>query len=267
MPLDFPTYRHREAAEKVVSLFRKRPETSAVLVVNSCARGVAVPDSDLDMVVIITPEVYVEKRLDLEEYQTKYLMEQVMRAVPKLHLDIVDGIYTPTVWDDGGGPDGFELEIGNHLAYSAPMYERDGYYQELRAKWLPFYSEELRLQRLEMVVAACRSDLDFVSHFLGRDEPFQAFDRLYKAYQEFLQALFLAHRKYPISYNKWIYEQVAAKLSLPELYYQLPGLFEMTRFESFEQAEKAKTIRGWLETYVTQVSLPPLTDTETRPTQ
>ncbi len=47
---------------------------------------------------------------------------------------------------------------------------------------------------------------------------FQAFDRLYNAHQEFLQALFISRRTYPIVYNKWIHEQIVDILHLPELY-------------------------------------------------
>jgi len=40
-------------------------------------------------------------------------------------------------------------------------------------------------------------------HFAVRRElHFYAFDRLYHALQEFLQAVFIAHRVYPIAYDK-----------------------------------------------------------------
>jgi hypothetical protein len=40
-----------------------------------------------------------------------------------VHLDVFDGHMVPTVWDDGGGPDYFEVEIGNRLAYAVPLHE------------------------------------------------------------------------------------------------------------------------------------------------
>jgi len=52
---------------------------------------------------------------------------------------------------------------------------------------------------------------------LNRGLYFHAFDRLYKAFQEFLQALFVARRIYPLAYNKWIREQVADWLALPDV--------------------------------------------------
>jgi hypothetical protein len=72
---------------------------------------------------------------------------------------------------------------------------------------------------------------------------------LYHAFQEFLQALFIAHRTYPIAYDKWIREQVEDILGLPELYRELPALFEYRRFESDELLEKAKRLERLLAEY------------------
>ena len=76
-----------------------------------------------------------------------------------------------------------------------------------------------------------------------------SFDRLYNAYREFLQALFIARRTYPIAYNKWIREQVEEILGLPELYAQLTHLFEIKQFASSEIADKAKEVEQLLEKY------------------
>src|SRR5207253_3099325 len=51
--------------------------------------------------------------------------------------------------------------------------------------------------RLAMVREACARDLEAIPFLLNRGLYFQAFDRLYKAFQEFLQALFVARRIYP----------------------------------------------------------------------
>ena len=52
----FPTKLHQDAAEEVRKYFKDVPETDTVLVVNSCARGQAVPESDLDFAVLVSPE-------------------------------------------------------------------------------------------------------------------------------------------------------------------------------------------------------------------
>jgi hypothetical protein len=78
---------------------------------------------------------------------------------------------------------------------------------------------------------------------------FQAFDRLYKGFQEFLQALFIGRRTYPIAYNKWIHEQIVGILELHELYPNLLRLFEFQDFESPELSYKADQLLDLLETY------------------
>jgi hypothetical protein len=165
----------------------------------------------------------------------------------QVHLDVVDGRLTPTVWDDGGGPDSFEVEIGNRFAYAVPLRGAGPYFRQLQSQWLPYYEEELRLSRLTMVREACVRDLDAIPFYLGRGLYFQAFDRLYKAFQEFLQALFVARRTYPLCYNKWIREQVSEWLSLPELYRELPPILSVRSIESAELGEKAHALRALLE--------------------
>ena len=74
-----------------------------------------------------------------------------------------------------------------------------------------------------------------------------AFNRLYDAFREFLQALFISRRTYPIAYDKWIREQVEEILCRPDLYQRLPRLLEISHFESDEIAWKAEELRGLLE--------------------
>lgn len=99
-----------------------------------------------------------------------------------------------------------------------------------------------------MVRAACLYDLDHVPFFLERGLPFQAFDRLYKAQQEFLQGLFIARRVYALAYNKWIREQVVEWLDLPEVFDQLlrlPGLSDEAG-----QRRQAQVLRDLATTYL-----------------
>jgi hypothetical protein len=148
----------------------------------------------------------------------------------------------PTVWDDGGGPDSFEVEIGNRLAYAAPLHRAGTYFRHLQSQWMPYYGEELQQSRLAMVREACARDLEAIPFFLNRGLYFQAFDRLYKAFQEFLQALFVARRTYPLAYNKWIREQVTDWLALPEL----PPTLSVRNIQSSELGEKADKLRDLL---------------------
>jgi len=80
---------------------------------------------------------------------------------------------------------------------------------------------------------------------------FHAFDRLYHALQEFLQAVFIAHRVYPIAYNKWIREQVEGWLGLPALYAELHSVLEIHQLQSEEIDNKAKYLQRLLGRWAT----------------
>jgi predicted nucleotidyltransferase len=253
-PLRFPTALHQEVADLARNFFSSHADVDTILVVNSCARGRAVGGSDLDMAVLITPTAHSQEvqslTLKWEQFMATQPLVHRFRSTGRftqVHVDVFDGRMTPTVWDDGGGPDTFEIEIGNRVAYAAPLCVGGTYFRQLQSQWLPYYEEQLRLSRLAMVREACARDLDAVPFFLGRALYFQAFDRLYKAFHEFLQALFMARRTYPLAYNKWIREQVADWLALPELYEELPPILSVRDIESREVGDKADALRTLLE--------------------
>jgi predicted nucleotidyltransferase len=211
----FPTLLHQQVSELIGDFFAAQAHVDTALLVNSCARGQAVPDSDLDVAVLVKSSTSGEQLRELERLWGEFagaqsLIQQFRRAgrFLQVHLDVFDGRITPSVWDDGGGPDSFEVEIGNRLAVSLPLREPGPRFRELQAEWLPYYPEDLRLRPrpgLHSVPAGSRLTLSGV-------------DRLYKAHQELLQALF-------VSYNKWIGEQVAGWLASPDLYRELPRSF------------------------------------------
>jgi hypothetical protein len=252
----FPTEIHLAAAESIVARFAATPGLQAILLVNSLARRMGTPQSDLDMVMLVDPQAADVPALEAqwEEFRAvdaAALRLQCLGQFTKIHLDWTTEIRPPTIWDDGGGPDDFEIVIGNHVAYSVPLLTRGPRCAALRESWLPYYDEDLRAARLAMVRAACHYDLDFAAAYTGRGLYFQAFDRLYKAHQEFLQALFIARRVYPLTYNKWIRLQVAEWLGLPGLYAQLAHTLEISRLESDELVEKAAYLRRLLDTWAT----------------
>jgi hypothetical protein len=124
----------------------------------------------------------------------------------------------------------------------ASLWENGDRLKRLKAKFLPYYNEELRRARLADVRNFCSNNLDHVPLYVDRRLHFQAFDRLYKAFQEFLQLLFISHRIYPIAYDKWIKEQIEEILGMPELYKQLPSIFEIRNFQSREITVKAEKL-------------------------
>jgi hypothetical protein len=255
--LSFPTALHQQVARLAGDFFEADALVDTVLVVNSCARGRAVPESDVDLAVLVTPVATAHDVQRLEgAWRTSVAAHPLVvkfretGRFAQLHVDLFDGRFLPDVWDDGGGPDVFELEIGNRLAHSTPLSGPGDHFLHLRSQWLPYYNDPLRQSRLTMVRAACADDLERISMFLRRDLHFPAFDYLYKAFREFLQALFIARRTYPLSYSKWIREQVADWLALPELYEQLPPLLSMRNIESAEVGEKAAALGRLLDRWV-----------------
>ena len=252
----YPTKEHQTAANAFVEFFTSNYKIDAVLLVNSCARGKATRDSCLDIITLAKPDASRSQFSVLEagwfEFEKASPDIQALYKVGKysvVHPDFITGVFQPREQDESGGPDDFEVQIGNFLAYSVPLWQSSEYYPQLRKEWLPYYQEELRQKRLERVRWFCLNNLHHIPLYIARELYFQSFDRLYSAYQEFLQALFISRRTYPIAYNKWIREQVEEILGLPELYEQLTHLFEIQHFASTEIAEKAKEVEELLERY------------------
>ena len=250
----YPTPEHERAAEAAVAFFAARPETDAVLLVNSCARGQATADSCLDITVLVPAGA------DLGAIEAAWAVHEMhdpavaalrsVGAFSVVHPNVIDGRFEPAPHPADEYPDDVEIVIGNALAYSVPLWERGDRLQRLRDTWLPYYGDDLRRQRLAEVRWCCAHVLDHIPPYVARGLYFQAFARLWSAFRIFLQALFIAHRTYPIAYDKWIRDQVVDILGLPELYARLPGLFEIGRLESDDLVGKARDLRDLLDAYV-----------------
>ena len=252
----YPSLQHSLAAKTISEYFTANYSIDAVLLVNSCARGKATRDSCLDINILAKPDSLQAQIKALEAgwahfEQTDYSIQALKQAgkYSVVHLDFLDGAFAPYERDEAAGPDGFELGVGNLLAYGVPLWQGSDYLFQLKAQWLPYYNDELRTQRLAMVRNYCLNNLHHIPLYIERGLYFQSFDRLYNAYQEFLQALFIARRTYPIAYNKWIKEQFVELLGLHALYDQLSHLFEIRRFEGSEIADKAREVEDLLEKY------------------
>ncbi|MBX7233079.1 MAG: nucleotidyltransferase domain-containing protein [Caldilineales bacterium] len=252
----YPTPEHARAAAVISEHFAANFAIDAVLLTNSCARGKATPDSCLDIAILARPE-RLAAPLSMLEVAWEHF-EQSNPAITALakvgkysvvHPNFLDGVFEPGERDEAAGPDDFELGIGNFLVYGVPLWQGSDYFDQLRRRWLPYYDDEMRQQRLRMVRHYCLNNLHHIPLYIERGLYFQSFDRLYNATREFLQALFIARRTYPIAYNKWIREQIEDILGLPDLYRQLTHLFEIEHFESAEIADKARQVEEWLDFY------------------
>jgi predicted nucleotidyltransferase len=255
--IKYPTLEHEIAAEAIVDFFSKCSHVEAVILKGSCARGEATRDSCLDIAILMRPKDFSIKKDELENHWSKFYettkvfksLEQVGKY-SQVDLDFIDGDFRPKFHGWTSGPDEFELEIGNNLVYMTPLSKHGNYLETLQAKWLPYYDEELRRQRLEMVYRYCKNNLEHIPLYVDRELYFQSFHRLYNAFGEFLQLLFISRRTYPIAYDKWIREQVDEILKIPTLYRKLTSLFEIKRFDSKELTQKAEDLTQILEIYV-----------------
>jgi predicted nucleotidyltransferase len=253
----YPSPQHEKAAERIVDLFSREGNVHAILLTCSCARGKATRDSCLDIAILVRPGILPAEQNDLEQmWETSYRDESVfqdLRAVgaySHADLEFVDGVIQPGYHGWTSGPDEFELVIGNLLAYSHLLFEQGDTFCQLKKQWLPYYGKELRKERLEMVTRYCLNNLDHIPGYVGRGLYFQAFHRLWHAFGEFMQALFISRRLYPIAYDKWIREQVVEILELPQLYPALLQLFEIRVFESSAIAEKAHRLKMLIREYI-----------------
>src|SRR6185436_20702948 len=100
--LSFPTKLHQDSAELIRDYFLRIPNVDTVLVVNSCARGKAVPESDLDFAILVNPDTRPDEIKAIQnswqlysETQTTFLKYKQSNQFAHLHLDIIDGNYTP----------------------------------------------------------------------------------------------------------------------------------------------------------------------------
>jgi hypothetical protein len=249
----YPTPAHERAGEEITSFFAALPTTDAVLLVNSCARGKATPDSCLDMQVIVANDAVSETEAAWRRFAKESDAVAKLATAGRfsdLHLDVWDGVIVPGVIDDEGF-DYLEVSIGNLFVYSVPLFLRGARFDELGRPWLPFYDDALRRERLDAATwFVLDNNLTRIPWFVERRLYFQALDRFYRAFQGFLLALHVSRRTYPLAYNKWIHEQVAENLGLPGLYERLPPLFELERFESHALVSKASDLRALVEEYV-----------------
>ncbi len=170
----YPTPEHQRAADAIVDFFSTQFEIDAVLLVNSCARGKATRDSCLDIVVLAQPDTLQARRAAWqnrwEQFEQTHAALEHLRHAGKysvVHLDFINGVFTPEERDEAAGPDSFELGTGNFLAYSVPLWQGSAYLAQLKHEWLPYYNEALRRERLSMVRHYCLNNLHHIPALPG----------------------------------------------------------------------------------------------------
>ncbi len=245
----FPSPLYEAAARAAVDFVSTLDEAEAVSVVGSCARRADANDLDLT-VLVADAQAAVRVEAGFAAFAAESDAMAALAALgPFVEVDLgaITGEFGPGPRGWTSGPDDFEVAVGNEVAYSVPLWQRDGRLDDLRSRWLPYYGDQLRAERLTEARMYVLNDLDHVPLMVRRDEPFHAFHRLYLAFQGFLQALFIARRTYPIAYDKWIREQVEDVLGLPQLYARLPAIVGVDRLALPELAAAAEELRALLD--------------------
>lgn len=235
---------HRTALDLAVGFLSGLDDVDAVLLVGSWSRGIGHEQSDIDLAALTRAPVEAEWDRAEARRHADAILEPLTRW-STIEVDSFDGDLRPEPRGWTSGPDDFELRIGNWVAHAQPLWERGEAFRALQARWLPYYDDELRARRLAEVVMYCRNDLDHIPWSLDRGDRFQAFDRLYHAAQEFVQALFIERRIYPVAYDKWLEQQLRDLLGLPEVARRLERVLDVARIE-----EGAAEIDRLLDEYV-----------------
>jgi len=250
----YPTPEHRAAAEAVVDFWALRPDTQAILLTCSCARGRAVPDSCIDISIVVAPERFAASQAAVWPRFERYCREnaacQALEArVPwsGVDADLIDGTFLPGYHGYTSGADEFELKVGNALAWSHPLLRNGDRWERLQAEWLPYYDEALRGERLVSVLAFARNNVEHIAPYAERGLLHQAHKRLLHASEEYLQALFISRRVYPIAHDKWIREQMVDILDEPTAYERFRSLFALPRFDARSLIQSAETLGTLLD--------------------
>ncbi|MFX0170238.1 MAG: nucleotidyltransferase domain-containing protein [Candidatus Hodarchaeota archaeon] len=243
----YPTVEHEIAAKKIVELCSRDRQVMSILLIGSCARGKASKDSCLDVVLLVSEKTEISRVREHFERLFQRIPEivQLREAGKYSQVDLIvsDGKIEAQERDWTSGPDEFELEIGNFFVYSDVLFDREKYFDTMKQPYLPFYAETLREQRLAQVKMYMYNNLDHIPLYVQRGLFFNSFSRLYNASKEFLQALFISKKVYPISYDKWIKEQLVEVLKEPKLYREFVKLSEIKNLESEELIQKADQLR------------------------
>jgi predicted nucleotidyltransferase len=255
----YPSKEHEEAAQAVLAYFRDRPHVKAVLLTNSCARGKATRDSCLDLLVVHTADAPQDALRELRTGWSQYhAQEAVFRALEKVgRFSEVDLEFGDAVVDaasfhrgPGSGPDHLELELGNLYVYSVVMWESELFFQRLREPWLPYYSDHMRRDRLAGVLRWFRNNLDHIHPFAQRGFHLACIKRIHHATEEFLQALFISRKVYPIAYDKHVHEQIVDIIDEPDLYPRLLSLFEMETLDARSLSRRVEMLERLMSEYV-----------------
>lgn len=224
----YPTPEHERLAQELTRVLSADPRVKAILLSGSLARGRGVPESCLDLTVFTTPgEFRAEGLPGIGALEVMAGLDGAMVHFDKLRADLT---YTDGDLRPGGQlprEDDFELAVGNFAVYSAPLFDRAGYWADWRQRFLPYFAEDIRQARMEAVRKDFAWNIDNIRLMARRGLLFHGLERVMIAFRYLIQLCFLTARAYPIDYMKHLEEEVTEILGHPEWLSQMTTVFTL----------------------------------------
>jgi hypothetical protein len=233
--LKYPHEGYVKILTDLLEYFRAYPGVYAIVLTGSLARAKAVRGSCIDLCVFLNEKEFkalasgVKSRADAYSRlngQICYYDNGVEGGIEfgdvRVDVSFTDGKFNPCSENSFDiTRDEFDTAVGNLFVYSLVLYQRDGRYQRLKQKYLPFYDDGLRRARLNGTAKEFSYKIWKTRWLAKRGEYVAAMYALLEAHRIFLQHLFIRKRKYPIDYSKWLNEQCSKILRIPALYQEL----------------------------------------------
>jgi predicted nucleotidyltransferase len=223
----FPTERQRDLTRLVLEQAAGDPDVRAAVLCCSLAAGYGDEDSDLDFAFIAESD-----RIEAVKGRFETLQEALNREHDMwCDIDVTDGEFKPGEmgWSD---VDRFELEVGNIVVYSMPIFDRDGSLAEIRKRWLPYYSEDLAERRAKRFAKLTTNHVVQGLKSARRGHGFDSMDRLYTGIQTLIAGLYVHRRVYPVDYLKRLELHLERHLGMGELGRDLRFLFDVGELET-----------------------------------
>ncbi|MFY9462478.1 MAG: nucleotidyltransferase domain-containing protein [Candidatus Sungiibacteriota bacterium] len=251
----FPTKSHQKALEATAEHFKKKKEVLAITLVGSVLRGHGSADADVDVDVFVKDQATID-RLSREFDKVSQSILAPLRKNKEVgryfdigvHMRFLNPQPKPRFWTSG--PDEFEIEIAHSFVHCKLIFERNKAWTKARKRFVPYYNENLRKRRLKEVKMYCLNNIGHIEPYVKRGLYFQAYKRFYDATREFLQALFISKKKYPLDYDKWIRYELEKILKMPKLYREFVSLYELNKLESNELIKKGRRLEKLLQIYL-----------------
>jgi len=236
--LVYPNDEYPKVLTKVTDYFKAYPGVYAVVLTGSLARGRAVEGSCIDLSIFLGKKQFETLASTLKSRVEAYsgLGGRICYYEGDVEGGVLfGGIRVDVIFTNGNldphsensfdiTRDEFETTIGNLFVYCVVLYKKGSRYENLKRKYLPFYNDALRKIRLAGTGEEFAYKIWKTEWLAERGEYLSSLEALLEAQRIFLQHLFIKKRKYPIDYVKWIKEQCAQTLQMPDLYQELVSI-------------------------------------------